>query len=133
MKRTILFSMALLMAAATLVLAGTGMMAAFNWKTTTAQDLGRIPQGKPVSIAYKFTNKGQEPLVITGARGSCGCTNVTHTQGAILPGQTGEVTGVYNAAAMGAFNKTITVESNAEGGIVTLSFKGEVIAAGEGQ
>jgi amino acid transporter len=132
MKRTILFSVGLLLAAATLVLAGSGMMAAFNWKSTT-QDLGRIQQGKPVTIAYSFTNKGQEPLVITAARGSCGCTNVTHTQGAILPGQTGEVKGVYNAAAMGAFNKTISVESNAEGGIVTLSFKGEVVAAGEGQ
>ncbi len=132
MKRTILFSMALLMAAATLVLANSGMLAAFSWKSTE-QDLGRITQGKPVTIAYKFTNKGQEPLLITGARGSCGCTNVTHTEGAILPGQAGEIKGVFNAAAMGAFNKTISVESNAEGGIVTLQFKGEVVAAGTGQ
>ena len=132
MKRSILFSMALLMAAATLVLAGSGMMAAFNWKSTT-QDLGRIPQNKPVTITYTFTNKGQEPLIITGARGSCGCTNVTHSQQAILPGQTGEIKGVYTAAAVGSFNKTISVESNAEGGIVTLSFKGEVLAQGQGQ
>ena len=132
MKRTILFSMALLMAAATLVLAGSGMMAAFNWKTTT-QDLGKIPQGKPVTLTYSFTNKGQEPLIVTGARGSCGCTNVSYTQAPILPGQTGEIKGVYNAAAVGAFNKTISVDSNAEGGSVTLSFKGEVVSEGQGQ
>ncbi len=127
MKRTILFSMALLMAAATLVLAGSGMMAAFNWKSTT-QDLGKILQNKPVTISYTFTNKGQEPLIVTGARGSCGCTNVTFTKEPIMPGQTGEIKGVYNAAAMGAFNKTISVDSNAEGGMVTLSFNGEVVA-----
>lgn len=127
MKRTILFSMALLMAAATLVLAGSGMMAAFNWKSTN-QDLGKIPQNKPVTITYSFTNKGQEPLILTGARGSCGCTNVTYSKEPIMPGGTGEVKGVYNAAAMGAFNKTISVDSNAEGGTVTLSFKGEVVA-----
>lgn len=48
-----------------------------------------------------------------------------------MPSSTGEIKGVYNAAAMGAFNKTISVDSNAEGGMVTLSFKWEVVVVAQ--
>ena len=51
---------------------------------------------------------------------------MTFMRDAILPGQSGEVSATYNAAAVGAFNKTVMVESNAEGGMFTLSFRGKV-------
>jgi hypothetical protein len=131
MKRTVFLSIALMLIAFTLVLANTNFMAAFGW-TETNYDFGRIVQGKPVTATFKFTNKGEAPLIISNARGSCGCTGVEYPKEPVMPGKTGEVKATYNAAAMGAFSKTVTVESNAEGGMVTLMFKGEVITGTTG-
>lgn len=103
--------------------------ALFNWRNAT-YDFGRIAQGKPVTAEFAFTNKGEVPLLISHAKGSCGCTGVDYPKSAILPGQSGIVKATFNAAAIGAFNKTVTVESNAEGGTQILSFKGEVVREG---
>jgi hypothetical protein len=125
MKRT------LLSAAAMLLLATASfahfLAAAFGW-TNTTQDLGRIRQGKPISISYTFTNTGTTPLVVTSAKGSCGCTGVEYPQAAVMPGAKGEIKATFNAAALGAFNKSVFVESNASEGVATLMFKGEVVA-----
>ncbi|GAB3808998.1 DUF1573 domain-containing protein [Spirosoma humi] len=123
MKRILFFtSLVLLMAS----VAMTVPTALFNWRNAT-HDFGRISQGKPVTAEFTFTNTGELPLVIHKAKGSCGCTGVDYSKDAVLPGQTGRVKATFNAAALGAFNKTIVVESNAEGGSQMLSFKGEVV------
>ncbi len=103
-----------------------GSTALFNWRNAT-HDFGRITQGKPVTAEFTFTNKGEAPLVINQAKGSCGCTGVDYPKAAVLPGQSGVIKATFNAVALGAFNKTVTVESNAEGGTQTLYFKGEVV------
>jgi hypothetical protein len=100
--------------------------AIFNWHNAT-HDFGRIPQGKPVTAEFVFTNKGELPLVISQAKGSCGCTGVDYPKAAVMPGQTGTIKATFNAAAVGAFNKSVTVESNAEEGVAVLTFKGEVV------
>ncbi len=113
-----------------LLIAGTvfahTLIAAFGWVSTT-HDFGKIRQGKPVTVSFSFTNKGESPLLVTSAKGSCGCTGVEWPKEAVLPGATGLIKATFNAAALGAFNKSVYVESNAEGGPVTLAFKGEVI------
>ena len=116
-----------------LLLAGTvfahALAAAFGW-TSTTHNFGKVRQGKPVTVAYSFTNKGKAPLLITNAKGSCGCTGVEWPKEAVMPGATGEVKATFNAASLGTFNKTVYVESNAKGGPVTLIFNGEVVAEG---
>ena len=37
-------------------------------------DFGQIESGEKVSYIYQFKNTGNEPLIITKAKGSCGCT-----------------------------------------------------------
>lgn len=101
-------------------------MALFRWDETT-HDFGKISQGKPVVAEFSFTNRGEVPLVISSARGSCGCTGVQYPREAILPGQSGRIKATFNAASTGAFSKSVIVDSNAEGGTVTLAIKGEVI------
>ena len=101
-------------------------MAKFKWEETT-HNFGKIPQGKPVSTEFKFTNTGSTPLVISNVRGSCGCTVTKYTKEPIAPGKTGNVKATFNAAAMGAFNKSVRVTANVEGGNETLFIKGEVI------
>jgi hypothetical protein len=101
-------------------------MAKFKWEKTT-HNFGKIQQGKPVSVEFTFTNKGTTPLVISNVRGSCGCTVTKYTKDPIAPGKTGNVKATYNAAAMGAFNKSVRVTANVEGGTETLFIKGEVV------
>jgi len=101
-------------------------MAKFKWEKTT-HDFGKIQQGKPVSIEFTFTNQGSSPLVISNVKGSCGCTVTQYTKEPIAPGKAGNVKATYNAAAMGAFNKSVRVTANVEGGTETLFIKGEVV------
>ncbi|MEO6167621.1 MAG: DUF1573 domain-containing protein [Chitinophagales bacterium] len=75
-------------------------------------DLGQIPQGIPASHVYTFENTGKEPLVLSQATASCGCTTPEWTKEPVLPGKTGTVKVTYNAAKEGAFNKTVTLMSN---------------------
>lgn len=105
---------------------GNPSMAKFKWEETTHQ-FGKIPQGKPVSTEFTFTNTGSTPLVISNVKGSCGCTVTQYTKEPIAPGKTGNVKATFNAAAMGAFNKSVRVTANVEGGNETLFIKGEVI------
>ncbi len=105
-----------------------GSMAKFTWEKTT-HDFAKIDQGKPVTIDFIFTNAGTVPLVISGVRGSCGCTVTDYTKEPIAPGKKGSVKATFNAAALGAFNKSIRVTANVEGGAETLYIKGEVVSA----
>jgi len=101
-------------------------MAKFKW-TETTHNFGKISQGKPVSTEFTFTNTGKTPLVISNVKGSCGCTVTKYTKEPIAPGKTGLVKATFNAAAMGAFNKSVRVTANVEGGNETLFIKGEVV------
>jgi hypothetical protein len=101
-------------------------MAKFKWKMTT-HNFGKIPQGKPVTVDFTYTNDGKTPLVISNVRGSCGCTVTKYSKEPIAPGKSGFVKATFNAAAMGAFNKSVRVTANVEGGNETLFIKGEVI------
>ena len=89
------------------------LSATFNWEKTT-HEFGQIPQGTPVEAVFEFTNTGDAPLIISNAKGSCGCTVPSYTKTPIAPGEKGEVKAVFNAAAMGAFNKTVTLTANTE-------------------
>lgn len=100
-------------------------MAAFTWDASV-HDFGKIKQGTPVTHEFKFTNTGKAPLIITNVQASCGCTTPSYSKEEIMPGGTGFIKATYNAAAMGQFNKTITVTANVEGGFVQLTIKGEV-------
>ncbi|MEZ0484550.1 DUF1573 domain-containing protein [Fibrella aquatica] len=102
------------------------LAAAFGWANTT-YNFGKVKQGKPVTVSYTFTNKGEAPLLVTSAKGSCGCTGVDWPKEAVMPGATGQIKATFNAASLGAFSKSVYVESNADGGPVTLTFNGEVV------
>jgi hypothetical protein len=91
-------------------------------------NFGKIEQGKPVTQEFTFTNVGTEPIIISNVSASCGCTTPSYTKEPVLPKQTGVIKATYNAAAMGSFNKSITVFSNGESPSLTLFLKGEVVS-----
>ena len=96
--------------------------ATFN-KTT--HNFGTIPQGTPVTTTFTVKNTGKAPLLISGVQASCGCTTPSYTKEPIAPGKTGTITATYNAAAIGDFNKTITITHNA-GEPIMLTLQGTV-------
>ncbi|GAB4026653.1 MULTISPECIES: DUF1573 domain-containing protein [unclassified Spirosoma] len=96
-------------------------------------DFGKVEQGKPVTYVFEFKNTGADPVVISDAQASCGCTKPSWTREPVMPGKTGTVSATFNAAAMGPFNKSVTVTSNAEAGQTVLYLKGEVVTQKEAE
>ena len=96
-------------------------------------DYGVIKQGADPFRVFKFKNEGSEPLLITGARGSCGCTVPTYPQEPIMPGKTAEIKVRYDTQRVGPFTKTVTITTNEEGDAANriLTIKGEVKATPE--
>lgn len=92
-------------------------------------DFGKIPQGKPVTTEFVFTNTGEEPLILSNVQPTCGCTIADYTKTPVKKGDKGIIKITYNAMAMGAFNKTIIVTSNAATPQKYLNIVGEVITA----
>ncbi len=78
-------------------------------------DYGEIEQNAERDRFVKFTNTGTEPLVITNARGSCGCTVPLWPKEPIMPGETNEIKISYATNRLGKINKTVTITTN-EGG-----------------
>lgn len=89
-------------------------------------DFGSIPQNKPASYDFKFSNTGDAPIIITEVKPACGCSVAEFTRTPIKPGESGVITVTYNAAATGPFTKQFTVKSNTKTPIKTLTVKGSV-------
>ena len=80
-------------------------------------DFGTIQDGDKVTHTFTFTNTGDEPLVISNARGSCGCTVPEWERNPVMPGQTGSLTVEYDSNNKGAVGgkidtKFVTVTAN---------------------
>lgn len=91
-------------------------------------DFGELPEGPKVETEFVFTNTGTAPLIISKAKGSCGCTVPTWPKEPILPGETGLIKVVYNTARRpGPFTKTVTLVSNSEVPTSVIKIRGTVI------
>jgi len=90
-------------------------------------DFGTIAEGTQATYEFSVKNVGDQPVIISEVKPSCGCTTPTWTKEPILPGKTGIISAIYNSAGRpGAFLKAITVTSNAEATTQVLYIKGEV-------
>lgn len=93
-------------------------------------DFGKIEEGTVPKYQFKFTNTGNQPLVITNVRPSCGCTSPSWSKEPVMPGKSGYIEAAYNSKGRpGAFTKSITVSSNIPDQTHVLFIKGEVIPA----
>lgn len=78
-------------------------------------DYGQIEQNSDKVRYLEFTNTGNEPLIISNCRGSCGCTVPDWPKQPILPGESNKIKVSYATNRLGKINKTITITTN-EGG-----------------
>ncbi|WP_242135723.1 DUF1573 domain-containing protein [Aestuariivivens marinum] len=90
-------------------------------------DYGTIEKGSNGVRVFEFTNTGDEPLIISQVKSSCGCTIPKKPKDPILPGKTGEIEVKYDTNRVNPIRKTITVISNAETPTVALKIKGLVV------
>jgi hypothetical protein len=90
-------------------------------------DYGTIKKSSDGTAVFSFTNSGKEPLILSEVKATCGCTTPSWTKDPVMPGKTGEITAVYDTNRMGAFSKTIIINSNATNTPVVLTIKGNVV------
>lgn len=91
-------------------------------------------EGAHVVHVFKFKNTGTEPLIISNARGSCGCTVPTWPKDPIAPGASGEVKVDFDTAGKpGNQSKRITVIANTNPTETYLTIQGIVRGKEQGQ
>jgi hypothetical protein len=93
---------------------------------TEMHDYGTIDYAGDGTYSFKFTNTGKDPLVISDAKGSCGCTVPKWPKEPILKGQVNYINVSYDTKRPGPFTKTVTVTSNAKNTTKVLTIKGTV-------
>lgn len=123
--KQILFVLAFVALGTTYVVAQSGPTMTFD---VTTVDYGTIDKGSEPLRKFKFTNTGNEPLIIKNAKGSCGCTVPKYPQEPIMPGESNFIEVRYDTQRVGAFNKTVTITTNEAADTKTLTIKGEVKA-----
>jgi uncharacterized repeat protein (TIGR01451 family) len=102
--------------------------AVITWDKST-HDFGDVFQGDKVEYTFRFTNTGNQDLVITNVEVTCGCTTPKGwPRDPIAPGGSGQLTVAFNSAGkIGKQNKVITITSNSVGTINQVMFTASVL------
>jgi hypothetical protein len=100
--------------------------------TKETHDYGTIKNGADGTCTFEFKNTGNAPLILSDAKGSCGCTVPTWPKEPIAPGAKGVISVKYDTKRAGAINKSVTITSNASNEPTkTIRIKGTVLPAPE--
>ncbi|CAA6820463.1 MAG: FIG00648832: hypothetical protein [uncultured Aureispira sp.] len=76
-------------------------------------DFGTLEEGEKVEHVFKFENTSANPLTISNARGSCGCTVPEWPREPIAPGESGEIKVKFDSKGKkGVQRKTVTIVAN---------------------
>ncbi|MBL7892999.1 MAG: DUF1573 domain-containing protein [Bacteroidia bacterium] len=95
---------------------------------TDQHDFGTLKQGAECAVEFKFKNTGKEPLLISNAQPSCGCTVPQWPKEPVKPGDSGVIKVKYDSNRVGPFEKTVTVTSNAKTQQKVVRIKGKIEA-----
>lgn len=94
----------------------------------TEHDFGIISEGDIVETIFKFTNTGKSELIITSAKGSCGCTVPEWPKQPIMPGESGEIKVKFNSSGKPNLQqKNVTLVTNTTNGKEVIKIKAQVI------
>ena len=78
-------------------------------------EFGNVEVNSENKYSFSFINSGNEPLKISNAKGSCGCTVPNWPKEPILPGKSGEIEVIFKPSkgqAGSKQTKTVTVIGN---------------------
>lgn len=91
-------------------------------------DYGRIDEGAKVKTTFRFTNTGNNPLIISSAVGSCGCTVPNWPKAALKPGESGVIDVQFDSEGKhGQVEKNVTVTANCNPPSTLLTIKATII------
>jgi hypothetical protein len=76
-------------------------------------DYGKIKNGADPYCSFEFKNTGDAPLIISDAKGSCGCTVPEWPKEPIAPGAKASIKVRYDTKREGVISKNVTIMSNA--------------------
>ena len=94
----------------------------------TSYDFGEMQQGESVTHEFMLKNTGDADLIITAAKGSCGCTVPEWPKNPIAKGEEAAIKVTFNSAGKsGKQNKTVTLVSNAIPNTKVITINGNVI------
>lgn len=95
-------------------------------------DFGDLNEGDDAQVDFVFTNTGDEDIMISNVKASCGCTTPFWSKEPVAPGEEGKITAKYNTnGKSGRFNKPITITYNNKTNPTTRIFiQGNVIPKG---
>lgn len=92
-------------------------------------DFGTLIDGEKVSYSFKFTNSGTAPLIISNAKGSCGCTVPNWPKDPISPGESGFIDVTFDSSGRsGKQTKTITLLANTNPAAKYIKITSEIIS-----
>ena len=87
-------------------------------------DFGTLDEGDAVTHVFAFTNTGNEPLLLSKCKGSCGCTVPQCPKEPIAPGASGEIEVKFNSKGKkNNQTKTVTINANTDPGQTILKIK----------
>jgi hypothetical protein len=94
----------------------------------TSYNFGEIQQGESVTHDFILKNTGEADLIISAAKGSCGCTVPEWPKTPIAKGEEAAIKVTFNSAGRsGKQNKTVTLVTNAIPNTKVLTINGNVI------
>ncbi|MBB4077462.1 hypothetical protein GGR28_000063 [Lewinella aquimaris] len=94
-----------------------------------AFNFGTVTEGEIITHTYSFKNTGSEPLIVSDARGTCGCTVPSKPTAPIAPGETGEITVRFDTRnKVGERQQKVTVTANTTPPQTVISLDGTVVA-----
>ena len=94
----------------------------------TSYNFGEIQQGESVTHDFILKNTGDADLIISAAKGSCGCTVPEWPKTPIAKGEEATIKVTFNSAGKsGKQNKTVTLVTNAIPNTKVLTINGNVI------
>jgi hypothetical protein len=97
---------------------------------TTFHDFGKITEGEQVKYAFKFRNTGKSELIISDAKGSCGCTKPEIPNKPVAPGEDAVIwVGFDSGGKHGIQEKTVTIIANTIPRTSTVNIKVQVMPA----
>lgn len=99
----------------------------FDTSTHNFGDVKR--QGGDLIKEFRFTNDGDEPLVIKKITKSCSCMTVTYSRKPVMPGKSAVIKIKYepHKAEPGIFHKAIQIYSNASSKVRLITIQGNSI------
>lgn len=93
---------------------------------TELHDFGTLQKGAECVYEFRFKNTGKEPLIISDAQKTCGCTVPSFPKEPIPAGSNGVIKVQYDSNRPGMFTKTVTVISNAKNSPKIITIKGKI-------